>query len=549
MIPSPSDPVYFLLVDDLEENLLALEGLLRREGLVLLKARSGAEALELLLKYDMALALVDVQMPGMNGFELAELMRGTVRTQRVPIIFLTAGNADRQRRFRGYEAGAVDFLHKPLEPDILRSKAQVFFDLYLQRQEVTRQRDELKVATEENARLLNESRQYADKLRDADRRKDEFLAMLAHELRNPLGPVRNAVEILRLRGQDEKAVATAGEIISRQVGHMARLVDDLLDVARIANGRVQIRAERCDLAEIMRNTAEDYRPSLNENGITLAVEIENRAMPLIGDPTRMAQIIGNLLHNAGKFTSRGGRVDVRAAIEPDNRWAVVSVRDTGMGMTSAVLARLFEPFSQADQDLDRSRGGLGLGLALVKGLIELHGGTVSAESEGSGKGARFILRIPLTLPAATMAKSPTAKPSEGKTLARSAGKRRILIVEDNRDAAKTLQLLLSLHGHEVDVAFDGRSGLDKARTFRPDVLISDLGLPGELDGYAVARAVRAEPELAGVYLIALSGYGQEDDRRRAKEAGFEQHLVKPVDPTSLEGTLSAAMHRNEPLAS
>jgi len=544
MITTPPDPVYFLLVDDLEENLLALEGLLRRDGLVLLKARSGPEALELLLKYDMALALVDVQMPGMNGFELAELMRGTVRTQRVPIIFLTAGNADRQRKFRGYEAGAVDFLHKPLEPDILRSKAQVFFDLYLQRQEVTRQRDELKAATEENARLLNESLQYADKLRDADRRKDEFLAMLAHELRNPLGPVRNAVEILRLRGQDREAVATAGEIISRQVGHMARLVDDLLDVARIAHGRVQIRAERCDLAEIVRHTAEDYRPSLSENGVTLAVEIDRRGMPIIGDPTRMAQIIGNLLHNAGKFTSRGGEVHVRAAMESDSRWALVSVRDTGMGMTPAVLARLFEPFSQADQDLDRSRGGLGLGLALVKGLIDLHGGSVTAESPGAGKGATFTLRVPLAMPVAGIAKPSAAKPSEGKPTTRAAGKLRILIVEDNRDAAKTLQLLLSLHGHEVSVAFDGRSGLDKARTFQPDVLISDLGLPGELDGYAVARAVRADPELAGVYLIALSGYGQEDDRRRAKEAGFEQHLVKPVDPTSLEGTLSAAVHRD-----
>ncbi|WP_238602396.1 response regulator [Fimbriiglobus ruber] len=530
------DPVHFLLVDDLEENLLALEGLLRRDGLVSLKARSGPDALELLLKHDVALALVDVQMPGMDGFELAEFMRGTERTRRVPIIFLTAGNADRQRRFRGYEAGAVDFLHKPLEPDILRSKADVFFELFRQRQEVARQRDELKLATEENVRLLKESRQYAEALEEADRRKDDFLAMLAHELRNPLAPVRNAVEILRQYGANEIAAGKAREIIARQVAHMARLVDDLLDVARIARGKVELRTERCDLTTVVRQTAEDYRPILTEAGVSLVVDVPAHPLSLTGDATRLAQVVGNLLHNAGKFTPRGGTVTVRAAADPANETAVVSVRDTGVGIDAAVLSRLFEPFSQAQQNLDRSKGGLGLGLALVRGLIELHGGSVTAESRGPQQGSTFTLRLPMATPTAK-AKA-TDQDSEPVPSANSHGLR-ILVVEDNRDAAESLQMLLSMLGHRVDVAFDGSAGVAAAKKLRPDVLVSDLGLPGEMTGYAVAKAVRTDPSLARVYLISLSGYGHDDDRRRALDAGFNCHLVKPVDPADLEGVLAA----------
>ncbi|MES2788204.1 MAG: response regulator [Planctomycetota bacterium] len=533
MSKTSPEPVYFLLVDDLEENLRALVALLRREGLVLLKARSGPDALELLLKYEVALALVDIQMPGMDGFELAELMRGTERTRRVPIIFLTAGNADRQRKFRGYEAGAVDFLYKPLEPDILRSKADVFFELYRQRQEVAQQRDELRLATEENARLLNESLQYAKALQEADQRKDEFLAMLAHELRNPLAPVRNAVEILRLVGSTEEVVSHAREIISRQVTHMARLVDDLLDVARIARGKIQLRTEQCDLGAIVLQTAEDYRSTLATSGVSLTVDVFGGSLQVMGDPTRLAQIVGNLLHNAGKFTPENGSVQVRAAVAGEV--AVITVQDTGAGLDASVLSRLFEPFSQADQALDRSKGGLGLGLALVRGLVELHGGTVTAQSPGLGQGATFTVRLPV-IDAETV-ETDRDQSGEKDTLTVEAGNLRILLIEDNRDAAKSLQLLLSLQGHEVQIAFDGQSGLEIARSWHPDVVISDLGLPGEKDGYGVAEALRADPSLSEVYLIALSGYGQDDDRRRAEKAGFDQHLVKPVDPLALEAAL------------
>ena len=538
MTTSLPEPVYFLLVDDLEENLLALEGLLRRDGLTLLMARSGADALELLLQHEIALALIDVQMPGMDGFELAELMRGTERTRRVPIMFLTAGSTDRNRRFRGYEAGAVDFLEKPLEPHILRSKADVFFELFRQRQEVAQQRDELKAATEEITRLLKESRQFSLALQEADQRKDEFLAMLAHELRNPLAPVRNAVEILRLEGISKADVSQAREIISRQVSHMARLVDDLLDVARIARGKVRLRTEHCDLAAIVRQTAEDYRPTLIEAGIQLRVTIPDKPIHVDGDPTRLAQVVGNLLHNARKFTPSGGHVHVRAESHRLQQLAVVAIEDTGAGLDESVKERLFEPFSQADQTFERDKGGLGLGLALVKGLIELHHGSVTAESPGPGKGSTFTIRLPLTEPVQDRVEVP-----RGGIGAASQRGLRILLVEDNRDAAMTLKMLLSLMGHQVTVAYDGPDGLAQAREIRPDVVISDLGLPGGLDGYALAEALRAEPRLSGVYLIALSGYGQDDDQRRTQNVGFDRHLVKPVEQLNLAASLEAAQKR------
>jgi signal transduction histidine kinase len=532
------EPVPFLIVDDLPENLLALEALLRRDGLLVLKARSGTEALEILLKHDVALALVDVQMPAMDGFELAELMRGMDRTRRVPIIFLTAGNADRQRRFRGYETGAVDFLHKPIEPDVLRSKTDVFFELYRQRQEVAMQRDELRAATDENSRLLQESRQYAAELKEADRRKDEFLAMLAHELRNPLAPVRNAVEILRLSGPVNEAIESAREILSRQVAHMARLIDDLLDVARIARGKVRLRTERCDLAELVRQTAEDYRPTLVAIGVTFKIDVPTTQLPLMADPTRVAQVIGNLLHNAGKFTPRGGVVTVEVDEEMSgnggaDRVGVVRVSDTGAGLDATVMAHLFEPFSQADQPIDRHNGGLGLGLALVKGLLELHGGSVGAESAGPNQGSTFTMRIPLVPAEPEVDESKNTGGAKKNTCGM-----RILIVEDNADAAKSLQMLLKFLGHTVETAPDGTMGLEAARSFHPNVVISDLGLPGKLDGYALAQAIRADAELRTIHLIAMSGYGADEDRQRTKEAGFDQHLVKPVDIGRLKESLS-----------
>jgi signal transduction histidine kinase len=379
MTNTAAQPVYFLLVDDLEENLVALEGLVRREGLSLLKARSGDEALELLLQHDVALALLDVQMPGMDGFELAELMRGAERTRRIPIIFLTAGSADQQRRFRGYEAGAVDFLLKPLEPDILRSKANVFFELYQQRQEV--------------ARLLSESKTYALALQEADRRKDEFLATLAHELRNPLAPILNAVQLLELGGLDSLPLAELHDIMKRQIKHMVRLIDDLLDLARVAQGKIKLQSAPARLGDIVSDAVETSSPLIQAGQHRLTVSVPDPDLTIHADSVRITQVLSNLLNNAAKYTPEGGSISLDARVE--GKWIVFRVRDTGLGIPLAMLSRVFDMFAQVNQHLNRAQGGLGIGLSLVKAIVELHGGKIDVRSAGEGQGSEFSVRLPL----------------------------------------------------------------------------------------------------------------------------------------------------------
>ncbi|HJX29830.1 MAG TPA: PAS domain S-box protein, partial [Thermoanaerobaculia bacterium] len=366
-------------------------------------------------------------------------------------------------------------------------------------------------------------------LREAARRKDEFLAMLGHELRNPLAPIRNCLHVLRMpntsSSQAERALAT----VDRQVVHLTRLVDDLLDVSRISQGKILLRKERLDLVELVRSTAEDHREALTVAGLELELNLGSEALWVTGDPTRLSQAVGNVLHNALKFTERGGRVAVSVAAAEDK--VVVSVRDDGIGIDPELLERLFEPFSQVNPGLDRARGGLGLGLALVRRLIELHGGVVEATSAGSGTGTEIRLRLPLDSRPA-----PSRTPERAEASAR--GSRRCLVIEDNADAAESLALLLQLQGHEVEVARDGVTGVEKGRAFQPDIVICDIGLPGALDGYGVARAFRDDPALRDVRLIALTGYGQEDDQRRAREAGFDVHVTKPADPETLKRLLT-----------
>ncbi|MGK4006124.1 PAS domain S-box protein [Sorangium sp. So ce1036] len=369
-------------------------------------------------------------------------------------------------------------------------------------------------------------------LKEADQRKDEFLAMLAHELRNPLGPICNAVEILQLLGAQQPSLTRACGVIERQVSHMARLVDDLLDVSRVARGRIQLRKERCDLAQLVRQTAEDYRSTLEASGIGLEVALPDEPLWVHGDPTRLSQVISNVLHNANKFTDAGGRVAVSLSATPEGS-AVIRVRDTGIGMDPAMLTRVFEPFSQADRSLERSRGGLGLGLSLVKGLVELHGGAVSAESAGVGHGTEVRLHLPLTR---------GIEPSTGRPAAPACPRERslrILIIEDNEDAAESLQALLTMHGYRVQVALSGAAGVEAACSFRPEVILCDIGLPGGMDGYGVARALKGNLGLSPSLMIALTGYGQEEDQRRVREAGFDMHFIKPIDPRSLQKLLAS----------
>jgi len=512
------NPVHFLLVDDLEQNLVSLEALLRRDGLVLLKARSGDEALELLLQHDVALALIDVQMPGLNGFELAELMRGNERTRRIPIVFVTAGNADSQRRFRGYETGAVDFIHKPIEADILRSKADVFFELYRQRQQLIVQRDELLA--------------HSDALEEADRRKDEFLATLAHELRNPLSPLRNGLDVLR-RSPNRDDAPQIREMMSRQLDHLVRLVDDLLDVSRLSQGKIELRREKIQAADIVHAALESNQLWVDAAGHSLSIDISPKPIWLNADPTRLAQVIGNLLNNAAKYTPEGGRISL--SLHTDDKDAVIAVSDNGLGIPADMKAKIFQLFAQVENHADRAKGGLGIGLALVQQLVDMHDGSVGVESAGPGQGSVFTIRIPLAadLNQQQQAAEPMLAPAQGQAL-------KVLVIDDNVDVAQTVGWMLEEMGHQYELVHDGRKALEAARVFRPDAILLDIGLP-VMDGYAVCRALRQDDLFKKTPIVAQTGWGQEQTKTQASEAGFDHHLVKPVGYDDLERLLAESV--------
>ncbi|WP_437730037.1 ATP-binding protein [Sorangium sp. So ce1335] len=394
----------------------------------------------------------------------------------------------------------------------------------------------LRARERELTALVAELRQAQEALREADRRKDEFLAMLAHELRNPLAPLLNAVELLKVAGPATPVVDRARTIMDRQIGHMTRLVDDLLDISRISRGKIALSAERLDVVELARAAALDYRPLLDARGVRFELALPTEPVWLLADATRLAQAIGNLLQNANKFTDNGDSVRLSVVPDPGRGVVTVEVADTGIGMDPAILERIFEPFTQADRSLARSRGGLGLGLALVKGVVELHGGAVRAASAGVGRGAQIAIALPLDAAAprprgAAAARRPAAAASAGVA-------RRILIIEDNHDAADSLRMLLERRGHAVSVAHSGADGVAAARTAPPDVILCDIGLPGDMNGYGVARALRGESALKATRMVALTGYGQDDDRRLAHAAGFDAHLTKPVTQAMLERLLA-----------
>ncbi len=368
-------------------------------------------------------------------------------------------------------------------------------------------------------------------LEESDRRKNEFLAMLSHELRNPLAPIRSSLYVLDHTPPGSGQARRAQSIIDRQVAHLTRLVDELLDVTRISRGKIQLQIELLDLADVARRAVEDYRPAFASGDLDLQVAIPEGAVWLNGDRTRLSQVIGNLLQNAQKFTPARGTVGFTVEVNPHLEQAVLRVRDTGAGIAPEMLPRIFEPFTQADTTLDRSKGGLGLGLALVKGLVEMHEGTVSVASPGLGRGAEFTVRLPIRVPPASGRQEPA--PVRGL---RGQG-RRVLVVEDSVDGAESLRALFELGGHTVEVAYSGAEGIEKARTFRPDVVLCDIGLPG-MDGYAVAKAMRSEPGLQSVVLVALTGYAAPDDVAKSRQAGFDHHLAKPPSIERLVQILS-----------
>lgn len=366
-------------------------------------------------------------------------------------------------------------------------------------------------------------------LLEADRRRSEFLAVLSHELRNPLAPIRNSLFVLGRAPPGGELAQRATAVIDRQVTHLIRLVDDLLDLTRICRGKFRLHRERLELSGLVQRTLEDHRAAFAVNGVLVESRLAAEPMWLTGDPTRIAQAFGNLLGNAAKFTPRGGRVAI--SLDREGETAVLRTRDDGVGIAPEVFDHLFEPFSQAARTLDRSRGGLGLGLSLVKVLVELHGGSVRASSDGPGRGAEFTVRLPLGV-------APEVMPPPDETEA--ARPRRVLVVEDNVDAADSLKEALELLGHEVRVAYDGTEGLTVARGFRPEVVLCDIGLPS-MDGYQVARLFQADQVLRETVLVALTGYAQPEDRRRATEAGFAFHLAKPLSIEDLERVLASAV--------
>jgi len=380
------------------------------------------------------------------------------------------------------------------------------------------------------ARDVTERKRYEQSLQEADRRKNEFLALLAHELRNPLAPISNAVQVLRLKRGNQQVVQSASEMIERQVGQMVRLVDDLLDVSRISRGKIELHKERIELVSAVNHAAEAIRPNCERMDHELTLVLPPNPIFLNADPTRLAQMLGNLLTNACKFTDKGGRIFL--TVEREGVQAVIRVRDTGIGIAADQLTRIFDMFTQLDTSLERSVSGLGIGLTLVGNLVELHGGTVGAHSAGIGHGSEFTVRLPILVETLKLAPPKPTATEPAPTTAR-----RILVVDDNQDSATTLAMLLKLSGHEVHTANDGLEAVEAAGTFRPHVVLLDIGLPN-LNGYEVARQIREQPWGKDMVLVALTGWGQEESRQKSRDAGFNGHLTKPVDFPSLEKSIA-----------
>ncbi len=577
--PAVPDKVNILLVDDQAARLLTYQSILEELNQNLVSVSSGLEALDKLMRGEYAVVLLDVSMPGMDGFEAARLIHEHPRFERTPIIFVTGVHMSELDRLRGYKLGAVDYVSVPVVPEILRSKVAVLVELYCKRRELVELNRHLAVTNEQlakaNATLqaektrelqaLNSSLQDANlelertnialqgevvertraesALKQADRQKDEFLATLAHELRNPLAPIRNAVHLMKLKSVDDPQLLLSRDIIERQLIQLSRLVDDLLDVSRITRGKINLARERVELSDLIERAVETVTPVIEARGHTLKIELPKRPLGIYGDPLRLTQALGNVLGNAAKYTDAGGHITLRARRR--RRDVEIAVRDSGIGISPEVLPCIFDLFTQVDQDSGRPQGGLGIGLALVRRLVEMHDGSVTATSAGPGAGSEFVILLPVSVERENSGdeadeegdagrSGPAGEPPEAP---RAPVQRRILVADDNPDARESLAALLALSGHEVFRAQDGSDALQSAERHRPHVVLLDIGMP-LADGYEVARQIRRQPWGRDMVLIALTGWGQESDRRRSQEAGFNNHLTKPVDPDVLDELLA-----------
>lgn len=563
---APKD-VKILLVDDKPERLLSYEVALESLGHTMVRAQSGTEALGKLMEMEFAAILLDVSMPEMDGFETAELIRNHPRFEETPIIFVTGLHVTDLDQRKGYAMGAVDYVQIPVIPEILRGKVQALVQLYLQRAELSRLNQKLALANAELAKAHEElkaqnmrelqqlnqtlelanadliaandrlTREIAEReraeqaLSQSMRRKDEYIAILAHELRNPLSAIHNAVMVMQMPSASEQQQTWAHELLQRQVKHLTCLMDDLLDVSRISNGRIQLHTEVVDLSQVVRHAADSLYPLLKKHRHELRLELPDESLYVEGDTVRLTQVLGNLLTNAAKYMDDGGLVELILEKDGDNT-ARIRVRDRGVGIPEDLLAKVFDLFVQAPSALNRAQGGLGIGLALVRALVDLHGGTAHVTSDGPGQGAEFSVCLPLVdqLPQAEVPSLPAATTSEHLL--------RVLIIDDNADSATGLALCLESQGYDLQVCNAGKEGIVAARGYRPDVVLLDIGLP-DIDGYEVARRLRQDPQLVDVCIIAMTGYSGEADRKRAEQAGFNHYLVKPVELVKLLTLLEA----------
>ena len=558
---APGEKSNILLVDDMPARLLTYEAILGSLDQNLVRAQSGEEALAKLLEMEVATILLDVSMPGMDGFETAAMIRGHPRSAQTPIIFVTGVHLTEIDRLRGYEMGAVDYVSVPVMPEILRGKVQVLVQLYLQRRELTRLNETMAAANvelaaahaalkTENTRELHQLNRTLERaneqllaevaerkraqtlLQEEVKRKDDFLAILAHELRNPLSAMHNGVQLMHATNLSTERMAWVRDLLDRQITHLTRLIDDLLDVRRITSGRIQLKREALDLEAVIHQSVETVRPLVDSRRHSLVVNAPHGAFNVEADPVRLSQVFVNLLTNAAKYTAEGGRIDLMIARDVlDPSWVCVRVRDTGAGIPPEMLEHVFELFAQANASKSRNQSGLGIGLSIVRGLVELHGGTVWARSDGPGMGSEFTVRLPISRASDERAPAPVAKPDVPPL--------RLLIVDDNVDTATGLAAHLRETGtHEVRLAHSGQLGVTAAEEFAPDLVLLDIGLP-DIDGYEVARRLRADERLKHVPLIALTGFCGDADRLRARLAGFDQYLVKPVPYGTLHEVLAA----------
>jgi len=515
-------PLRILLVDDDEDDYVLAREVLTdtmRRPFTTKWAQSYEDGLRAIQSERFDVVLLDYRLGQNSGIEF--LREPGVHGADVPVILLT-GQGERAIDLEAMQAGAADYLPKHHLEDTLERTIRHALERHRDRAALRQMNELLEERVTERTADLERAN---SALKEADRRKDEFIAILAHELRNPLAPISNALEIMHEAETDLAVCRDARTTLRRQVKHMVRLVDDLLEVSRLSQGKIQLKTAQVTLSEVVQQAVELARTLLERQSQTLVLTQSPEPIQLRADATRLTQVIGNLLNNASKFTPAGGRIDLSTRL--NGQEVEITVRDNGIGIEPAQLPLIFDMFTQLDSSLERTQGGLGIGLTLVRNLVQMHGGTVEARSNGRNQGSEFLVRLPVESSTAALRMSSPVPDSPALP-----GQRRILVVDDNRDSANTLAMLLKFSKHQVVTAYDGLAAVEEFQRSRPDVVLMDIGLPG-MNGLDAAKAIRALPDGNDVALVAMTGWGQDEDRQRTKEAGFDRHLVKPVDRAAL----------------